>query len=538
MNIENLSFQFDNQIIFEEVKIILNKNDKIGLTGVNGAGKTTLFKLILKELKPDKGNIIIPKNTRIAYLPQLIKDNLSNNDITVFEYLLEARPIEQLENKLKELYEQVAIETNNQEKILKQISKTQEELEYWDCYNAENILLKIITGMNIDDELLDKKIKELSGGQKSKIAFARLLYQKPEIILLDEPTNHMDNITKDYITKYLKSYQGTILIISHDIEFLNNVTNKTLFIDKRTHKLTLYNGNYNYFKKVLEAQEKELLNQIERMEREEQKLTKIVLQYTNSSGNRKKMAQSREKQLEKLKKNKINLPPKQKEIKLNLNNDLESSNIPIKINNLTFGYDKTLINNLTLDIFKNEKILILGQNGVGKTTLLKLINNILKPNSGEIIKTNKTHIAYYAQEHELINEEETIINNFNDLNINEKQLRNILGRFLFFNDEINKKIKILSPGERSRVALAKLMLTKSNVLLLDEPTNHLDIETKNIIAEAINEYKNTILLVSHDIEFVEKLDITRMLILPKGDIEYYDANKVKYYNKLNEKNIN
>jgi len=536
MNIENLSFSYDNQLIFEEVKINLNKNDKIGLTGVNGAGKTTLFKLILKELKPDKGNIIVPKNTRISYLPQLIKENLSNDDITVFEYLLEARPIERLENKLKQLYEEVANETNNQNKILKNISKTQEELEYWDYYNAENILLKIITGMNIDNELLDKKVNELSGGQKSKIAFARLLYQKPEIILLDEPTNHMDKTTKDYITKYLKSYQGTILIISHDIEFLNNITNKTLFLDKRIHKITLYNGNYEYFKKVLETQEQQLLKQIELQEKEEQKLTKIVLQYTNSSGNRKKMAQSREKQLEKLKKNKIILPPKQKEIKLNLNNDLESSNIPIKINNITFGYDKTLINNLTIDIFKNEKILILGQNGVGKTTLLKLINDILKPNSGEIIKTNKTLIAYYAQEHELLNEKETIFNNFNDLNINEKQLRSILGRFLFFDDEVNKKVKILSPGERSRVALAKLMLTKSNVLLLDEPTNHLDIETKNIIASAINEYNGTILLVSHDTDFVEKLSITRMLLLPSGKIEYYDKNKVIYYNKLNEKN--
>lgn len=535
MNIDNLSFSFDNQIIFNEVKINLNKIDKIGITGVNGAGKTTLFKLILKELKPDKGNIVVPKNTRVSYLPQLITDNLSCDDISVFDFLLQGRPIEELENKLQELYVEVANSSDKQDKILRKISKVQEELEYWDCYNAENILLKIITGMNISEDLLDKKVRDLSGGQKSKIAFARLLYQKPEIILLDEPTNHMDASTKEYITKYLKSYNGMILIISHDIDFLNNVTNKTLFLDKRTHKMTLYNGNYEYFKKVLESQENELLSQIERMEREERKLKKIVLQYTNSSGNRKKMAQSREKQLEKLQKNKIVLPPVQKGVKLNLNNDLECSNIPIKINNLSFGYDKSLINNLSVDVFKNEKILILGENGVGKTTLLKLINDILVPNSGEIIKTKKTHIAYYAQEHELLNESESILNNFDDLNISEKQLRSVLGRFLFFDNEINKKVSVLSPGERSRVALAKLMLSKSNVLLLDEPTNHLDIDTKNIIADAINEYNGTILLVSHDALFVEKLNITRMLILPKGIIEYFDKNKVIYYNKLNTK---
>ncbi|MBP3920495.1 MAG: ABC-F family ATP-binding cassette domain-containing protein [Bacilli bacterium] len=535
MNIDNLTFAYDNDYIFKEVTITINKKDIVGITGVNGAGKTTLFKLILKELKPDKGNIVLPKNTRISYLPQLIKDNLTNDDITVFDYLLKARPIEELEKKLNELYNLLpSLNEKEQNKKLKQIGKIQNDLEYWDWYNAENILLKIIDNMNIEN-LLEKKITELSGGQKSKIAFARLIYSKPEIILLDEPTNHMDKETKDYITKFIKNYQGTILIISHDEKFLNEVTNKTLFIDKNAKKMTIYKGNYEHFKKIMSSLEEQLLNQIKIQQKEEERLTKIVLKYTNSSGNRKKMAQSREKNLEKLKKNKIQIPPKQKQVKLNLDPIVESSNIPLKIKNLTFGYDKLLINNLTLDIYKKEKFLILGKNGVGKTTLLKLINNILKPNSGEIIKTNKTTIAYYAQEHELLNEEETIINNMKSIDIKEQELKNILGRFLFHGNELYKKIKVLSPGERSRVALAKMMLKRANVLLLDEPTNHLDIDTKNIIATALNEYKGTILLVSHDTDFVKKIDITRTLLLPEGKIDYFDIKTVEYYDNLNKK---
>ena len=239
MNIQNLTMSFGLQTIYDNVSFQINENDKVGIVGVNGAGKSTLFNLILGKLTPDEGKIIIKNNINIGYLPQVITDEIPNDDITVFDYLLLGRPIEELKNKLTNLYEKIATIEDQKElnHYLKEITKVEDKLTYYDVYNAESTLLKIITGMNIDDKLLDLKLKNISGGQKSKIAFARLLYSKPEIMLLDEPTNHLDIDTKDYIISYLKKYHGMILVISHDIEFLNEVTTKTLYVDKISKKL-------------------------------------------------------------------------------------------------------------------------------------------------------------------------------------------------------------------------------------------------------------------------------------------------------------
>ena len=231
MKIDNLSLSFGTAEVYKNLTVEFNQNDKVGIIGVNGAGKTTLFKLILGELTPDTGTITV--SSKIGYLPQVIEDNF-DKEMSVFDYLLSARPIKELENKLTNLYEQIATEKNehNLKKYMKDITKVEDELTYYEQYNAESELLKIIAGMNIDDTLLDLKLKNLSGGQKSKIAFARLLYSKPETLLLDEPTNHLDLDTKDYIIEYLKNYKGLILVISHDTSFLDEITNKTLYIDK------------------------------------------------------------------------------------------------------------------------------------------------------------------------------------------------------------------------------------------------------------------------------------------------------------------
>lgn len=539
MNISHLCFGYNNDVIFEDANALINKNDLVGIIGVNGAGKTTLFKLILNELKPDKGSIMIPKNTKIGYLPQIITENI-DSDITVLDYLIESRPIKKYNNKITELYNEASIikDEEKQQKILNKISFYQNELQYYDEYNAENILLKMIDGMKIDEKLLNMKMKDLSGGQKSKIAFLSLLYSKKEILLLDEPTNHLDKETKEFVVNYLKNYNGLILIISHDIDFLDIITNKTLYIDKTNHNINLYNGNYSYFKRVKKANEENIKNQIEIENREEKKLKSIIELYTNSSGKRKRMAQSREKQLDKLLKNKIKIESIPKKINLEVLKNRESSITPIKIENLVFDYDDDindpLINNLSFSINKNEKFLIVGTNGVGKTTLLKLIMNKLKPISGEIFVDKKTDIGYYAQEHEIIDLEKTILDNFNDYNIPLNKLRNIFGRFLFYGDEIYKKVKNLSPGERCRVALMKLSVMGSNLLVLDEPTNHLDPETQNLIAESFKTFDGTMLIVSHNLDFVENLGINRVLILPDGIISYYNRDIVKYFYDINK----
>lgn len=539
MKIENLCMSFGTQTIFDNANVEINMQDKVGIIGVNGAGKSTLFNLILGNLTPDSGTIKINSKTDIGYLPQVITDNLDNEDITVFEYLLKGRPIEKLRNELNNLYEVIASIDNEYElnKCYKKINKINELLEYYDEFNAESILLKIISGMNIDDALLDLKLKDISGGQKSKIAFARLLYGNYEVLLLDEPTNHLDLDTKDYIINYLKNYHGLVLVISHDIEFLNEVTKKTLYVDKIKHNFEIYNGNYEKYKKIKEERDLAKKRLHEKQLKEEEKLKNIIAKYIGGNEKKANIAKDRIKKLERLESEKVTLDKKNKYARIKMEINRPSFSIPLACNNLTFGYqeDELLYENLSFDLTRGEKFLIVGENGIGKTTLLKLIMNYLTPLDGSIKISEKTDIAYYAQEHEILKMDKTILENFANFGFADYEIRRILGSFLFTGDDIYKKVSVLSPGERSRVALAKITLMGANTLLLDEPTNHLDPETQNIIAEVFKNYEGTILLVSHNLEFVEHLNIDRMLLLPSGRITYYDPNIVMHYEMLNEK---
>lgn len=535
MKIDNLSLSFGTAEVYKNLTVEFNQNDKVGIIGVNGAGKTTLFKLILGELTPDAGTITV--SSKIGYLPQVIEDNF-DKEMSVFDYLLSARPIKELENKLTNLYEQIATEKNehNLKKYMKDITKVEDELTYYEQYNAESELLKIIAGMNIGDTLLDLKLKNLSGGQKSKIAFARLLYSKPETLLLDEPTNHLDLDTKDYIIEYLKNYKGLILVISHDTSFLDEITNKTLYIDKNKKTGTLYNGSYSKYEKIKKERELATSRLHDKQQKEEEKLKEIIARYIRGNEKKANIAKDRQKKLEKLLSEKVEVEKKNKYTKFKINIKYPSYSIPISCNNLTFGYteENLLYQNLTFDLIRGEKFLIVGENGIGKTTLLKLIMNILTPLEGSINISEKTLIGYYAQEHDLLNKEKTIKENFSDSGLTDYELRRFLGSFLFTNDDIFKKINILSPGERSRVALAKIALSGTNTLLLDEPTNHLDPMTQLIIADTFKDYEGTMLVVSHNLEFVDNLGIERMLLLPSGRIMYYDKNVVLHYELLNE----
>ena len=535
MKIDNLSLSFGTAEVYKNITVEFNQNDKVGIIGVNGAGKTTLFKLILGELTPDAGTITV--SSKIGYLPQVIEDNF-DKEMSVFDYLLSARPIKELENKLTNLYEQIATEKNehNLKKYMKDITKVEDELTYYEQYNAESELLKIIAGMNIDDALLDLKLKNLSGGQKSKIAFARLLYSKPETLLLDEPTNHLDLDTKDYIIEYLKNYKGLILVISHDTSFLDEITNKTLYIDKNKKTGALYNGSYSKYEKIKKERELATSRLHDKQQKEEEKLKEIIARYIRGNEKKANIAKDRQKKLEKLLSEKVEVEKKNKYTKFKINIKYPSYSIPISCNNLTFGYteENLLYQNLTFDLIRGEKFLIVGENGIGKTTLLKLIMNILTPLEGSINISEKTLIGYYAQEHDLLNKEKTIKENFSDSGLTDYELRRFLGSFLFTNDDIFKKINILSPGERSRVALAKIALSGANTLLLDEPTNHLDPMTQLIIADTFKDYEGTMLVVSHNLEFVDNLGIERMLLLPSGRIMYYDKNVVLHYELLNE----
>lgn len=533
---QNLNLAFGTEVIYDDAEFYIGDNDKTGIVGVNGAGKTTLFRVLLGEQPLDSGKIHIG-SARLGYLPQEI--GFADKQKTVWDYLFDARPVRETEARLSELYDELAIADESQhDELLREVSILQSRLDEYDAYNAENTLLELIYDMSIENELLGMKLGELSGGQKSKIAFAHVLFSNPQILLLDEPTNHLDASTKDFVTSYLKSYKGSVLIISHDAEFLNAVVNKILFVNKVTHKTSVYDGNYTAFKRKY-AQE-QLLKEL-RITQQEQEIKKLsdfvqrARQASRTNHNLKRMGQDREVKLAKAIAALEKRDREYKHVKIKLEPKTQSGKIPLEVKNLAFRYDgkQNLYDDLSFMLNANERFLIVGENGVGKSTLLKLIMGILQPKSGEIKFSQKTEIAYYAQELELLDLDKTVLQNTDADGYTELQLRNILGNFLFQGDAVFKKVSTLSPGEKARVSLCKLLLARANLLILDEPTNHLDPDTQAIIGENFRDYTGTILLVSHNADFAEQIGITRMLVLPDGKIVDYSKELLAYYYILN-----
>ena len=533
---ENMFLAFGSETIYDDANFRIEEKDKVGIVGVNGAGKTTLFKIILKEERLDAGKVTI-NNKKIGYLPQEI--SFKDKEMIVLDYLYSARPIEKLEKELNNIYEKLpSVENKEQTRLLKKAEKIQNELDSLHQYSAEDELLSIIDNMKIESDLLEMKVGNLSGGQKSKIAFARLLYENADILLLDEPTNHLDMKTKDFVINYLKSYHGMVLVISHDIDFLNEVITKIMFINKVTHKIKIYKGNYTEFKRLYaeEMLQKEL--RIKEQEREIKELSKVVKkaeQASRTNHNLKRLGQSRKKMLDKKLEELETRDTEYKTVSMKVEPLEKSGKIPIEVEHLTFHYPNknNLYYNLSFQLQRGEKFLIVGENGVGKSTLLKLILNNLSPIKGNIIYGYNVKIAYYAQELEILDEEKTILENLDNPHYNDLELRTFLGNFLFTKDDVFKKVKVLTPGEKARLALCKILLERANIIILDEPTNHFDPETQKIIGENFKNYTGTLIMVSHNPSFVEQIGVTRMLILPEGKIVEYQKELLHYYYYLN-----
>ncbi len=529
--VKNLEKSFDSNVIFKNLNFSVQDGEKVAVVGLNGAGKSTLFRILLNQIDSDAGEFYMGKSPRIGWMPQTIDELNLPDDVIVYDFLRSGRPLAEIERRMTEIYTKMA-EGDDSEELLQQLGVCQSEFEYWDGYTAESELETMIDQMGVERQNLNKKLGELSGGQKSKISFIRTLYSRPSILFLDEPTNHLDAASREWMTDYLVATDASVIFISHDEEFIEKVADKTLYMDAMAHTGTLYGFGYKRFLRTLAETNESLERQLQKQMREINRIQAFVDSQRGKSGKAKRQAQSREKMLEKMRQNLVFAPTEKKDIDLELSPNREADILPISVENLNFSYvaDKKVIKNLTFSLNRGEKFLIVGENGAGKSTLLKLLYKILKPDSGIVRIGKKTDLGYYAQEYETLNPNITILENASSVtNISTSKLRSVLNHFNFVGDKVKQSVKTMSPGERSRLELAKLCLGGANVLLLDEPTNHLDVATKKTIAQSFSEYGGTLIIVSHDLEFLKHLGIDRMLMLPSGRLQFFDESIVRRY---------
>ncbi len=541
MKATHLHLAYGTNVIYDDCEFHFEPGDKVGVVGVNGAGKTTLFRVILGQQALDDGKIELP-GLRLGYLPQEITIPPEHDDLTVWDYVAAGRPVDELQEQLNLEYEKLAKYPDSQA-ILERIDKLQSLIDSYDVANFDYELLRILEKMQLAD-LVDRRMRELSGGQKSKVAFARVLFENAGLLLLDEPTNHLDAATKQFMTNYLRNYQGTILVISHDQDFLNAVTNKTLFVNKVTHKTKVYRGNYQEFRRQYAEEKAAEDARITEQEREIKRLSEFVARARAAKRSNTAligMGHQREKVLAK---RLAELGEREQEyarVAMRITPTKPGGKVPLELQNLAFGYpdSELLYQKLSFSLTRGEKFLIVGENGVGKSTLLKLIVGELTPLEGSVIIGQNTTIAYYAQELEILDPRRTVFDNVASYDFTDVELRSMLSNFLFSGEDIYKPVSVLSPGEKARVALCKILLQRTNLIVLDEPTNHFDPETQKIIGENLRDYTGTIIMVSHNPAFVEQIGITRMLIVPSRQsnqiavIKNYSRELLEYYYYLN-----
>ncbi len=527
IDIQNLSLDFGDKILFENVNVRINQTDKIALVGLNGTGKSTFLKIIKGEEKPTSGKVLLPKNFTYGYLPQeFVKLNglslIEEVKSSFKEYIF----LEKQENEINLQLENENIDESEKAKLLEQLGKIIHRKEETDFYELESRIEKVLMGLGFNKDDFSKNVKEFSGGWQMRIELAKILLNDNDILLLDEPTNHLDIDSLWWLTNFLQNYKGAILLISHDKFFINKVTDKTLEIANK--KITFFNGSYDKYIKAKKIAEEQAVaaykNQQKKIKETERFIERFRYKASKAS-----QVQSRIKQLEKLQK--IEIPEHEKNITIKFPEPPRSSVIPVKLNNVTAGYgEKIVFRNLDLQIERGEKIALVGKNGTGKSTLLKTVAGQLQPLAGKVIYGQNTKISYYAQEvAETFNLEDDILSTLSSIpsDLTEGQLRTVLGAFLFHGDDVKKKIKILSGGEKSRVALASILLQKANVVVLDEPTNHLDYQSKEILQEALKNYKGALLIASHDIDFLKNI-VDKVIEFQNGEVKYYYGD-IEYY---------
>ena len=518
---------FGTKQILKDVSFHVEEREKTAIVGINGAGKSTLLKIIMNQLPADSGEVTLSRGASIGYLAQ---HEAVSGEHTIYEELLEVKKeIIEMEEKIRSL--ELDMKHQQGEELTATLDlyhRLSTEFENRNGYAYKSELIGVLKGLGFEESEFDKSVATLSGGQKTRVALGKLLLSKPDIILLDEPTNHLDMNSIAWLETYLLNYQGAVIIVAHDRYFLNKVVTKVVELDNG--HATVFLGNYSDYaaKKAMlrNAQLKAWMNQQQEIKHQEQVITRL------KSFNREKSikrAESREKMLDKI--DRLEKPTElNSEIHLQLHPRVESGEDVLKVEHLSKAFDsQQLFSDLNFSVKRGEKVAIIGNNGTGKTTILKIINSVIEADAGSFTLGSKVHIGYYDQEHHVLHMEKTLFEEIADdyPTLTNTEIRNTLAAFLFTGDDVFKQIKDLSGGERGRVSLAKLMLSEANFLILDEPTNHLDIVSKEILEHALNQYTGTVLYVSHDRYFINQtasriLDLTgNTLVNYIGNYDYY-----------------
>lgn len=527
LSCHNLSKSFGEKIILKDASFHIEDREKAALIGNNGAGKTTLLRIIMDEMPCDSGNVVISKDKNIGYLAQY--QDIHGHHSIYEELLTTKQHILDMESRLRTLEQDMKDASGETlESLMNTYTRLNHQFELENGYAYKSEVTGVLKGLGFGEEDFTKQIETLSGGQKTRVALGKLLLSKPDILLLDEPTNHLDMESISWLETYLLNYPGAVLIVSHDRYFLDKVVTKVIEIEAGN--ILSYNGNYSSFAlkkaQLRDAQYKAYLNQQREIKHQEAVIAKL------KSFNREKSirrAESREKMLDKIQR--LDKPAEvQNQMRISLEPRFVSGNDVLSVEGLSKSFPgQTLFTDISFEIKRGERVALIGNNGTGKTTILKILNGILPADAGEFTLGSKVQIGYYDQEHHVLHTEKTIFQEISDTYpaLTETEIRNMLAAFLFTGDDVFKEISALSGGERGRVSLAKLMLSEANFLILDEPTNHLDIASKEILEEALNSYTGTVLYVSHDRYFINQtatriLDLTNQAVVNYiGDYDYY-----------------
>lgn len=538
---QNISKAFGVEQILKDISFHIEEKEKIAIVGINGSGKTTLLKIIMGEETADSGQVVLSKDTTVGYLSQHQDISFDN---TVYAEMLETKKhILEMETKIRQLeLDMKHAEGEKLENILETYNRLSSKYDRENGYAYESEITGVLKGLGFDKSDYDRHINTLSGGQKMRIALGRLLLTKPDIIILDEPTNHLDMNSIAWLESFLASYTGSVIIVSHDRYFIDKIATKVIEIDNT--KGIIYHGNYTYYAgkraEIRASQMKAYLNQQAEIKHQEDVITKLK-QFNREKSI--KRAESREKMLDKIER--LEKPTEvASEMRLSLTPSVESGNDVLAITGLTKSFGtNNLFTGLDMEVKRGEHVALIGGNGTGKTTILKIINRLESKDDGNIALGSRVKIGYYDQEHQVLSLHKTIFEEISDAypDLNNTRIRNVLAAFLFTGDDVFKKIGDLSGGERGRVSLAKLMLSPANFLILDEPTNHLDIQSKEILEEAIRNYTGTVLFVSHDRYFINRVS-TRIVELKDkklfsfiGDYNYYESHKENVYGVADNK---